>query len=377
MTKNIALFSPYSPDLGGGSTNLRSLIPHLEGLRVRWLYTAARSSAFPDSVRVGPPMAGGPVCHDLSRQVALWSGLPTRTFHRVISDLTDTGSSGFWIVGHNEGVMVARALARRGARVHLTIQDDVPEGIFARSRRYRPLVPLVRATYEATLRRMASIDVTSDGMQAYYREKLGLSTVVIHPFVAALPASSVPRLPLDEIRVGHIGSVYSMGEWRAFVVALGRVARKRQLRARMLMVGLASKYRALASEFPDVIEIVDDLPEAEAVERLSTCHFLYAMYPFDPRSDVFRRTSLPTKVTTYLKCLRPILAHAPEGSTLLDLVDLHHIGVACSSVADDVIEGAIERAISTTVPHEGYERTRQEVYGIENAERLRACLEAL
>jgi hypothetical protein len=287
------------------------------------------------------------------------------------------GSAKYWVVGHNEGLLVARALALGGARVHLTIQDDVPDGMFRRSVRYAPFASLVRPLYERTLRMMTSIDVTSDGMQRYYRDRLGLSTTVVHPIVDSLPSAPATEPPNGEIIVGHLGSIYSTDEWRAFLRALRSVAGRRGLRPKMLMIGLAQKYRPAATEFGDMVEIVDDLPESVAVERLSGCHFLYAMYPFDARADVFRRTSLPTKVTTYLKVQRPIFAHSPAGSTLLDIVERYAIGLPCTSPADADAAQSIDACLALTVPTESYERTRREVYGIDNAERLRSCLNAL
>ncbi|SRR6266498_997016 len=377
MGRAITLFSPYSPDLGGGGTNLRSLIPELRGFEIEWLYTATRASSFPRSTCVAPFLAGGPVWRDLSRVVALWTGVPTTTLVRVLSAMRARSSDKYWVVGHGEGIVVARALARAGARVHLSIQDDVPDGVFARSQRYRALAPFVRPTFEATLRRMASIDVTSDGMQRYYAERLGLSTVVVHPFVSVLPPASTTAPPASEIRVGHVGSIYAVDAWRSFLQALQVVAKETGRRAKMIMIGLAPKYRAAAREFGDVVEIQDDLPEPDAVARISTCHFLYAMYPFDARSTVFRTTSLPTKLTTYLKSRRPIFGHSPAGSTLLEIVDQFGIGLPCTTTAISDIADRIRRFLALSVPDNAYERAREEVYGTGNVERLRACLERL
>ncbi len=326
MGRAITLFSPYSPDLGGGGTNLRSLIPELRGFEIEWLYTATRASSFPRSTCVAPFLAGGPVWRDLSRVVALWTGVPTTTLVRVLSAMRARSSDKYWVVGHGEGIVVARALARAGARVHLSIQDDVPDGVFARSQR---------------------------------------------------PPASTTAPPASEIRVGHVGSIYAVDAWRSFLQALQVVAKETGRRAKMIMIGLAPKYRAAAREFGDVVEIQDDLPEPDAVARISTCHFLYAMYPFDARSTVFRTTSLPTKLTTYLKSRRPIFGHSPAGSTLLEIVDQFGIGLPCTTTAISDIADRIRRFLALSVPDNAYERAREEVYGTGNVERLRACLERL
>jgi hypothetical protein len=376
-SRKVVLFSPFSPDAGGGGTNLRTLLPRLDNVQVDWLYTAPSEARQPNTVRVAGSLAGGARWHDLSRMVALWSGVPTFTLRAVVEAIMTRGASGYWVVGHNEGIVVARALARRGARVHLTIQDDVPDGVFARSQRYRPLAPFIRPTFESTLRRMASIDVTSDGMQRYYEERLGVRSVVVHPLIEALPAAPSAPAVTDEIRVGHIGSIYALEELRAALRALRSIASERGVRAKMIMIGLAPKYRSVAAEFGDLVALVDDLPETLAVERLFACHFLYAMYPFDARSDVFRRTSLPTKITTYLKCQRPILAHAPVGSTLLDIVTRYGVGHSCTTSTTEAIAAAMRDLLDASVPADAYERARAGVYGVENADRLSGCLAAL
>jgi hypothetical protein len=88
------------------------------------------------------------------------------------------------ILAHNEGTLVPRVLMRRGARVHLTVQDDVPDGIFERSNRYRLLAPLARPTYQQTLKQARSVDVISEGMRRYYASRLGLQSVVVHRFIS-------------------------------------------------------------------------------------------------------------------------------------------------------------------------------------------------
>jgi hypothetical protein len=376
--RRIVLFSPFSPDLGGGGTNLRTLVPELQKtMDIRWLYTAAREASYAGTVRVGGPLAGGAAWHDLSRTVALWAGLPSRSLRHVVSELAAQESSRYWIVGHNEGIVVAGALARAGARVHLTIQDDVPDGMLARSRRYRALAPFVRPRYEGVLRTVASIDVTSDGMQSYYRDRLGLSSVVVHPYVSQLPPENKRPTSAPEIRIGHIGSLYAAESWRALLEALRMVAKERGVPAKMTMIGLAGKFRSAAAGFEDLVEFVDDLPEAAAVERLRSAQVLYAMYPFDDRSDVFRRTSLPTKITTYLRSGRPILAHSPPHSTLVDIVERYGLGLTCSSTVPSAIASVLGRVLDLSPDSGCYERARDQVYGVGNVERLRTCLESL
>jgi hypothetical protein len=95
--------------------------------------------------------------HDLSRTALLWSRMETPRLDHLAQELMSRP---------------ADVLMRRGARVHLTVQDDVPDGIFGRSNRYRLLAPLARPTYQHTLKQARSVDVISEGMRRYYASHL-------------------------------------------------------------------------------------------------------------------------------------------------------------------------------------------------------------
>jgi len=177
--------------------------------------------------------------------------------------------------------------------------------------------------------------------------------------------------------VGHIGTIYSVLEWRAFLQALVAFARRRGLRPKMLMVGLATKFHRIAGEFPGVVELLPDMPEERAVETFSTADVLYAMYPFDPRADVFRRTSLPTKVSTYVRCRRPILAHSPRESSLADVVEAHGIGRVCDTAAVSGIEASLAATLDRAIPPARFEDARDKLYGTANLQVMSACLARL
>jgi len=152
---------------------LKSLIPQLEAFDISWLYTAYRDQQFSGATWIGPGLGGSSHLHDLSRATLLWSRVETPRLERLARELMSRPADGHWILAHNEGTLVARVLMRRGARVHLTVQDDVPDGIFARSNRYRLLAPLARPTYQQTLKQARSVDAISEGMRRYYASHLG------------------------------------------------------------------------------------------------------------------------------------------------------------------------------------------------------------
>jgi hypothetical protein len=305
-------------------------------------------------------------------------------FHRRrLAEITRTllghAADGFWILAHNEGTLVARALLRRGAAVHLSVQDDVPDGIFARSNRYRWLAPLARPTYDETLKRSPTIDVICEGMRRYYLSRLGINGTVVHRCLPPLRPPPSDGRPPDELHVGHIGTIYAASEWRSFLNALQAYAAARGLRPRMTMIGLAQRYQALAGEFPGIVELVPDTPEDEAVARLQRCDFVYAMYPFETRADVFRRTSLPTKVSTYLRCQRPIFGHAPAASSLADVLRAHDIGqlFPAASASPAEFQAAFDAIRNKPILPANYEAARESLFGEANVQRLADCLTRL
>jgi glycosyltransferase involved in cell wall biosynthesis len=376
MSKHIVLFTPFPPTLGGGAAILRSLVPHLDGFRIEWLYAAPGNDDRPGATRIAGPLTGGGRWRDLSRTTALWSGLETRRMQSLVLALRERRADGYWVVGHNEAALIARALARRGERVHLTIHDDVPDGILGRSVRYRYLRRLARLQYASALRSVRSRDYITDRMRVRYRDGFGADGVVIHPFLATLPAIPPFTRVAGELSVGHIGTIYAIPEWRVFLQALGSLARKRGLRPRMLMVGL-DKFHSVAQEFPGVVEILPETPESAAVGRLAATDLCYAMYPFNPAAEVFRQTSLPTKLSTYVQSRKSVLAHAPAATSLGDVVEKYGIGRACSEMAVPAVEAAIASVLDTPVPEQTFEVVRREVYGIDNVERMASCLERL
>jgi hypothetical protein len=118
-----------------------------------------------------------------------------------------------------------------------------------------------------------------------------------------------------------------------------------------------------------------ELPEEAAIEELSKCSFLYCMYPDVPRFEVFRRTSQPMKLSTYIQAQRPIFAQTPEDSTLAAAVRKYRIGTVCTSSDRAGIEAALKVFLQLEdVPHECYEKAGTELLGITQVRELANAL---
>jgi hypothetical protein len=371
----IVLFTPFTPLTGGGGTNLRTLLQGMRGMDIEWVYSAPADSQYPGSTWLGPSPCGGSPWIDLPQLAALWLGFHVRRFRDTLEALISRKASVYWVVGHHEGILYARELIKSGFRVHLTIQDDLPDGVMGRSLRYRALAPFVRRPFYEILRHADSVDVTSDGMRAYYEEKVDLKSAVVHPVV--WNALAAPTAPHDdgEVVVGHVGNLYSVNEWWQFLEALVTFAKRRGLKARMLMIGLSPKYRSTPAVYRDLVDIREEVPEDRAIDLLANCQILYAMYPFNARARVFRRTSLPTKLSTYLQCGRPILAHTPQDSTLADVVRRYQLGPICDTVSPWEIAAHISDCMKATAGR--FRSALIETYGPDNAETMAGLLSTL
>jgi hypothetical protein len=96
------------------------------------------------------------------------------------------------------------------------------------------------------------------------------------------------------------------------------------------------------------------------------------MYPAGRKYELFRRTSLPIKVSTYVQAQRPIFAHTPADSTLACVVTKHKLGAVC--VAGNDIAGDIRTLLQHPVPRENFSLAVSDLMGSAQVQQLGAAL---
>jgi hypothetical protein len=299
---------------GGGAVLLRSLLRGEDRQRVLWASTSPTKPAN----AMDASLTGGSGSPDLD---ALLAG-------RIASELRvlakRRNARAFWIVMHGSMVHVAaRLLSDPTLPVHLTVHDD-PFGLGLMSYRRLPLLPLIARDFRFALRRARSIDVISAGMADRYRRLLGVEAIVVHRGMEP-PPEETSQPPLDPalIEIGVLGNTYGYAQLallaRALKVAIARV----QCRGRITIIGqgLGERLRAEHGDGLD-IQVTGHLNEGEGVDRLRRCFALYLNYPFSRRTGIFRTTSFPTKLSTYLLAERPLVVHSPVDSSLSPLRSL-------------------------------------------------------
>ncbi len=366
----IALFTPFSPELGGGSAQLRSHLRHLPELDIQWYYLANQPAAnSQDKCQwLGPRLTTTELLSDLSARTGFLPGSKSRVRNLVDQMEADL----YWVVGHYEGISVASELIAQGKKVHLTIHDD-PFGTWIRSQRYTMFRPLLRDTFPRLLRAAQSIDVISWGMRNLYRQKYGVKCFAVYLHVSALPRLTAFPEP-SHLRVGHIGTLYHPQPFRRFVSACKKLAEQEKRSLRIVRIGSSPQIDAIAAEGREIFESQGDLGEENAIPLLATCDLLYAMYPAGKKYELFRRTSLPMKVSTYVPAQRPIFAHTPRDSTLACVVAKYKIGGICESEFEDDIVSYIRMLLEQPVPRENFEQARNELMGPAQVQQLAAAL---
>ncbi len=349
--------------------------------QITWAYLGKHKADWPQAVRIGNQLTGGPLLLDVIRTTSLWLGALSGRIDAMVDSILALKPDAFWLVPMHESILVGLKLTQRNAaRMHLSVQDDQCDAIAARSRRYRHLIPLMRRPWLRLMQNAASIDVCSEGMQQRYASHYSIVSDVFRPWIESLPQPTSKPCSPGILRAGHIGSIYSTREWLAFVNALRQTAQTLSLRPHLRIIGpsglpVKETMSVLGAANVEVIDYPDD---QTSIRLLNECHFLYAMYPFDERSRVFRQTSLPSKLSNYLRAQRPILAHTPSDSTLAAWMRKTDLGLICSEPSTAGISASIA-ALSTApeIQAERYEHARKTLYGEHHAKALKEWLLAL
>ncbi len=364
----IGLFTPFSPQIGGGSVQLRSHLAQIADLDIVWHYRAAAALPGKNWRWLGKPLTPIQFAADISSRSGYLPG-STEAVREVVAQMN---ADLYWIVAHYEGISVAAELLAQGKKVHLTVHDE-PLGMVVRSRRYWALYPLVGPLFKKILLGAESVDVTSWGMRDYFKAKYGVKCFSLYRSLLELPPVK-STLQANTLRVGHIGSLYQMEPFRKFLKALQECAAGQNLTVKVVRIGNSPEMDAIAAEEPDAFENCGELEERDALPILANCDFLYAMYPHGHRFGQFRRTSLPIKLSTYIQAQRPIFAQTPEDSGLAQVVSQYQVGCVCGSDDHARLKEQIGTILISQVSRERFEVLRNELMGEKQIQQLRKAL---
>ena len=365
----IALFTPFSPKIGGGSVQLRSHLEQLPGLDIHWYYLAKHAASESNHHWLGQPLTMSEIVSDLSARTGVLPGSKKRVCEIVEQIKADL----YWVVAHSEGISVAAELIKQGKKVHLTVHDD-PFATWLRSGRYRIFRPLLLPAFPKIMLSAQSVDVTSWGMRNFYRQKYGVHCFSLYRHVPELPKLNISRDPAS-LTIGHIGTLYEAKPFARFVSACKQIAAENGRTLRIVRIGSSAEMDKIAACNPEMFQAHGDLDEQNAIPLLAGCNFAYAMYPAGKRYELFRKTSLPIKLSTYLQAQRPIFAHTPLDSTLACVVNKYKVGRTCDCHrSEHEIASEIRNLLAQSMPSQNYEDARKELMESGQLQKLAAAL---
>lgn len=340
-----------------------------------WLYLSTEPDAAQPDGWLGRPLIGsaGPL-KDIIQTGAILAGWQFKAWRRLLFEIRDARSDAYWIVSHNEGLALARDLARLSSRpVHLTVHDDWSGALCARSRRYRMFPALADQLSAKVLRRVTSVDVISKGMKSYYAKKFGVDADVVHRPIAPIIAKQ-RYFQKNEILIGHLGSFYAKNDFLVFLQALGILAARGNLSAKVILWGPNLRRSDVPPFLSHLVEHRPTTDESTIIAALERCQFAYAAYPFAEKLQCFSRTSLPTKLSTYVAAGCPILGHARCDSTLASFLRETRVGVLWRDLDVDHGISAIKSVLGLKPSGHAWDNAASTFFGERNIQKMRKFL---
>ncbi len=310
----IILLADYAWDAqGGGAVIIKSLVGDAIGNGILWV-TPGRSEHRPDLGWIG--LRQRPHAH-------FSSILRARSLAREVLALARTQNArGLWGILHGATVSITAELTRcSDLPVHVSVHDDPVYATAIRSRQMVGLAPLLARDFRRCIRAARSIDVVGTAMAERYRRKFGVTSQVVH---RALDAVVTPAPPYDlaahGLRIGLLGNTYAYSQLPVLAKAIELAAGRLGVPGSIVVCGAGFGERLRREVAGRVnVEVLGHVDEPSAIGVLQQCLALYLNYPFGPTTTVLRETSFPTKLSTYIYAARPLLTHAPHGSSTIDL----------------------------------------------------------
>jgi len=305
---------------GGGAVILQSLIGDLIGDGIVWV-TPTRGERDPEHGRYGLRSGSTGRTGKFSLLADLFTN--SRALAQEVSDLAQRiNARGIWVILHGATIGIAAQLARIcNVPLHATVHDDPIYATAIRSRRLAFFTPLIARDFGFVLRKARSVDVVSQPMAERYERKFGIQSSILRRGLTTPPSRSPDyELSRDGLTVGLLGNTYSYQQLPVLARAIESAANQLGVTGRIVICGAGFGSRLKQDMQGKLeVEVTGHIPEPACISKLQRCALLYLNYPFGRLNRVLGQTSFPTKLSTYIYASRPILLHAPEGTSLTDI----------------------------------------------------------
>jgi hypothetical protein len=377
-TRKICLFTAHSPLGGGGSVILRSLIENMPEISVSWNYVAERSAMGYEKGYWGHSCMG----EGLKYIWPTWRMLADKScsgIDQLVKQLLEVDCDGYWIVSHNEGLRIALDLARlqQDRPVHLTLHDDWAGALCARSSRFRLMAGLAQKLTITAIKQVSSFDVISRGMRTFYQSISGREGQLCHRYLSADmvgTSGEVDDRESSRVNIGHIGSIYDKRDFLDFLTILQEFGQLKGKEFVLHMWGCHLGVNDIPADLRATVRLHTALPEHQVLPELARCAFVYSMYPMSDRLRCFSRTSLPTKLTSYVQAGRPIFGHGPSDSTLAEFLRTTNTGLFWSGRNRDEGMQALAKVLALRPSSQQWQDAREQYFGEENLATIRRVL---
>ena len=199
--------------------------------------------------------------------------------------------------------------------------------------------------FERSLRAACRVAVISEGMQAEYRRRFGIDSILlrhgIHPSFVQPPARR-PQ-PGRQLLIGLAGNLYGREAQTTLFRALESTGWNIAGRAVRLRI-LSNSFNVQVPSHAD-IQFLGWRSLPETVRLLSGCDLLYLPYWFNPNLRYSAQLCFPTKLPAYLAAGRPVVVHAPWDSAPAQFLGRYAAGEVCSSLEPDDLLAAFARLL--------------------------------
>jgi glycosyltransferase involved in cell wall biosynthesis len=234
-------------------------------------------------------------------------------------------------------VAAARAARATGRPLYMHLFD-----LFAGNRYSLPRRLLASAAEPSALRGAAKIFVPNEAMAAYYRDRLGVSTIVVSNGTE-IPATRTPHPPSAAPTILYTGALY----WAQRDPLRSLSAALKELPQVKVEVRTSASPRDISRIGLDPEKVSGVFSSrAEALHAQRRADILYLPLSFAaPGRDVVR-TALPAKTAEYMVSGTPILVHAPPDAYISQYARTVRWGHVVDTLSHAALAGAIRQLLA-------------------------------
>ena len=258
---------------------------------------------------------------------------PARAAKKIVRFAYQQGIEKLWVQANGLVIPVAVRLKKfLNLPLHLSIHDDIATQL------PDTRVNWLRSDFEELLHGAASYDVISDFMCEYYKDKYDTSRKV--EVILIGDDTPIPSPPLIRPRINKIGYAGSIVASDCMKILLAALAILNDSRIKVNQI----KLKVISSRFPkhlgsntQYISYAGALRNIQIDRVLQDCDLLYVPMSFLVEREIFCRTSLPSKILTYMQAQIPLLAHGPTYASNINFVAKYDIGMTSTAIDPEVL----------------------------------------